>query len=210
MNDTTPEPITGAGPHPEEVDHQTPNTKNSPQPAEPNDVPIPRLSRIKRFLLSTFRWMGVALLGLLVGLVVMAYPVLHAQANLKTVEKERDQARFNLAMQTTLLDSLKIDQSRLVILRALSEVRAAKLALDGNDEINMPLFIDKATQVMKNVPDTLMRTQQTTVTKIQQKLTLAQEKAKSNIQVAKPDLDQLLSDLIENLRNLDALLNPNP
>ena len=79
----------------------------------------------------------------------------------------------------------------------------------SDDEINLPLFIDKAAQVMKAVPDTLMETQQATVTKIQQKLALAQEKAKSNLQVTKPELDGLLAELIENLRNLDALLNPN-
>jgi hypothetical protein len=82
--------------------------------------------------------------------------------------------------------------------------------MTSNDEINLPLFIDKAAQVMNAVPDFLMETQQTTVTKIQQKLALAQEKAKGDLRTAKPELDQLLTDLTENLRNLDALLNPNP
>jgi hypothetical protein len=152
----------------------------------------------------------VALAAFLVGIAVMAYPVLRAQASLKSAEKERDQAQFALAIQSKLLTGLQSDQARLIVLRALSEVRAAKLALTSDDEINLPLFIDKAAQVMKAVPDTLMETQQATVTRIQQKLALAQEKAKGNLQVTKPELDRLVVELIENLRNLDALLNPNP
>jgi hypothetical protein len=209
MTDTTPEQTDDAGQSAEEASPYPSNIKTQAKPSEPGYVPIPPPSRFKRVLRSTFRWISIALLGFLVGLAVMAYPVLHAQANLKAVEKERDQAQFTLTMQSKLLDGLQTDQARLVVVRALSEVRAAKLALDDNDEINLPLFLDKAAQVMKTIPTTLP-TQQTTVTKIQQKLASAQEKAKSSLPVAKPELDQQLSDLIENLRNLDALLNPNP
>jgi len=152
----------------------------------------------------------VALIAFLLGIAVMAYPLLRTQASLKNVEKERDQAKFTLTIQNKLLAGLQSDQARLIVLRAMSELRAAKLALASNDEINLPLFIDKAAQLMKAVPDTLMETQQATVTKIQQKLSLAQEKAKSNLKITKPELDVLLTESIENLRNLDALLNPNP
>lgn len=209
MNKTTPEPASDTGLSSEAVPYAS-GTQTEARPTEPAYVPIPPPSRFKRGLRSAIRWISVALLGFLVGIAVMAYPVLRAQASLKSAEKERDQAQFTLAVQSKLLTSLQTDQARLIVLRALSEVRAAKLALDGNDDVNLPLFIDKAAQMMKTVPDTLMQTQQSTMTKIQQKLASAQEKAKGNLQATKPDLDQLLADLIENLRNLDALLNPNP
>jgi hypothetical protein len=213
MNETTPEPIPEAGLLPEQAVPYTSELKTEAALPEPAYVPIPppsRFKRFKQFLGSILRWLSVALIGFMVGMALMAYPALRAQANLKNVEKERDQALFKLTMQGKLLAGLQTDQARLIVLRTLSEVRAAKLALDNNDDINLPLFLDKAAQVMKTVPDTLMETQQNTVTKIQQKLALAQEKSKSNLQVTKSDLDQLLIDLIENLRNLDTVLNPNP
>jgi cell division protein FtsL len=210
MNENEQEPLPESALPPAEA--VPPNTDERPetQSAIPAYVPIPPTSRFKRFLRSATRWVSVALVAFLVGIAVMAYPLLRAQANLKSVEKERDQANTKIAEQTTQLASMQDDQARLVVLRALSELRAAKLALSTDDEINVPLFIDKAAQAMKAVPDTLMETQQGTITKIQQKLALAQEKAKSNLKITKPELDQLLADSIENLRNLDELLNSNP
>jgi len=73
-------------------------------------VPIPPPSRFKRFLRSVTRWGSVALLGFLVGIAVMAYPLLQAQASLKSAEKERDQGKFTLAVQSKLLTSLQSDQ----------------------------------------------------------------------------------------------------
>ncbi len=210
MNETKPEPAPEVNLPQHEAAPSTTETKTEAKMVEPAYVPIPPPSRFKRLQRSATHWISVALLGFVVGLAIMAYPMLHAQASLKSVEKDRDQAKFTLTFQSKLLTSYQYDQARLIVLRALSEVRAAKLALATDDEINLPLFIDKAAQVMKTVPDTLMETQQATVTKIQQKLALAQEKSKGNLQVTKPDLDLLLTELIENLRNLDALLNPNP
>lgn len=217
MNDTTPEQapedeLTSeeAAPYASGVNSQAGPAEPAGQPVAAPTPPLSRLARFKRSLRATIRWISVALLGLLVGLAVMAYPVLHAEAALKTVEKERDQAQFTLTVQNKVLESLQVDQSRLVVLRTLSEVRAAKLALDNNDDVNLPLFLDKAVQVMNTIPPSLLKTQQSTVTKIQQKLASAQQQAKNNTQATQPDLDQQLSDLIENLRNLDALLNPTP
>jgi hypothetical protein len=210
MNEIEQEPAPEVVLPPAEAAPPTTEEKTKAQPVVPAYVPIPPPSRFKRFLRSVARWGSVALVAFLVGVAVMAYPLLRAQASLKSVEKERDQGKFTLAVQSKLLTSLQSDQARLIVLRALSELRAARLALSSDDEINLPLFIDKAAQVMKAAPDTLMETQQATVTKIQQKLALAQEKAKGNLQVTKPELDELLAESIENLRNLDALLNPNP
>jgi hypothetical protein len=204
MNETEQEPV------PEGVLPPAVDERADAQPITPTYVPIPPPSRFKRFLRSVTRWGSVALIAFLVGIAVMAYPLLRAQASQQSAEKERDQAKFTVAMQSKLLSGMQSDQARLIVLRALSELRAARLALTGDDEINLPLFIDKAAQVMKAVPDSLMETQQATVTKIQQKLALAQEKAKSNLKITKPELDQILAEAIENLRNLDALLNPNP
>jgi len=210
MNETEPKPTPEGVLPPEQAAPPTAGEDTEAKPGVPAYVPIPPPGRFKRFVSSAARWGSVALAAFLVGIAVMAYPVLRAQASLKSAEKERDQAQFALAIQSKLLTGLQSDQARLIVLRALSEVRAAKLALTSDDEINLPLFIDKAAQVMKAVPDTLMETQQATVTRIQQKLALAQEKAKGNLQVTKPELDRLVVELIENLRNLDALLNPNP
>jgi hypothetical protein len=210
MNEDEQESAPDAGISLQEAAPSPDMTQPEAQPVKTAYVPIPPPSRFKRFLRSATRWGSVALVAFLVGIAVMAYPVLRAQANLKNAEKERDQAQFTIAVQSKLLAGLQTDQARLIVLRALSEVRAARLAMTSNDEINLPLFIDKAAQVMNAVPDFLMETQQTTVTKIQQKLALAQEKAKGDLRTAKPELDQLLTDLTENLRNLDALLNPNP
>jgi hypothetical protein len=210
MNDIDQEPVPEEAVPPAEATPPASEEKIEAQPAAPAYVPIPPPSRFKRFLRSVARWGIVALVAFLAGIAIMAYPLLRAQDSLKNVEKERDQAKFTLTIQNKLLASLQSDQSRLIVLRALSELRAAKLALASDDEINLPLFIDKAAQVMKTAPDTLMETQQATVTKIQQKLALAQEKAKSNLKITKPELDTLLAEAIENLRNLDALLNPNP
>ena len=210
MNETEQEPTPEVNLPPQVEVPSSTEIKTEAKTVEPAYVPIPPASRFKRLLSSTTHWISIALVGFLVGIAVMAYPLLRAQASLKSTEKDRDQAKFTLALQSKLLTSLQSDQARLIVLRVLSEVRAAKLALDSDDEINLPLFIDKAAQVMKSVPDTLMETQQATVAKIQQKLALAQEKSKGNLQVTKSDLDQLLTELIENLRNLDALLNPNP
>jgi len=210
MNETEPKPTPEAVLPPEQAAPSTAGENTESRSGVPAYVPIPPPNRIKRFVSSAARWGSVSLAAFLVGIVVMAYPLLRAQASLKNTEKERDQAQFALAIQSKLLTGLQSDQARLIVLRALSEVRAAKLALTSDDEINLPLFIDKAAQVMKAVPDTLMETQQATVTRIQQKLALAQEKAKGNLRVTKPELDRLVIELIENLRNLDALLNPNP
>jgi len=210
MNETEPKPTPEGVLPPEQAAPPTAGEDTEAKPGVPAYVPIPPPGRFKRFVSSAARWGSVALAAFLVGIAVMAYPVLRAQASLKSAEKERDQAQFALAIQSKLLTGLQSDQARLIVLRALSEVRAAKLALTSDDEINLPLFIDKAAQVMKAVPDTLMETQQATVTRIQQKLALAQEKAKGNLRVTKPELDRLVIELIENLRNLDALLNPNP
>jgi len=210
MNEIEQEPVPEVVLPPAEAAPPIPEEKTEVQPAAPAYVPIPPPSRFKRFLRSVTRWGSVALVAFLVGIAVMAYPLLRAQSSLKNVEKERDQAQSKVALQSKLLTGLQSDQARLIVLRALSELRAAKLALSSDDEINLPLFIDKAAQVMKAAPDTLMETQQATVTKIQQKLALAQEKAKGNLRITKPELDQLLEESIENLRNLDALLNPNP
>jgi len=211
MNDNTEqEPVPEVITPPEEAAPPAVEVKPEAEPAVPAYVPIPPPSRFKRFVRSAFRWVIVALVAFLMGIALMAYPLQRAQANLKNVEKARDQAEGKVALQTKILAGLESDQARLIVLRALSELRAARLALTTDDEINVPLFIDKAAQVMKTVPDTLMETQQATVTKIQQKIALAQEKAKSNLKITRPELDQLLAEAIENLRNLDALLNPNP
>ena len=210
MNDTDQEPVPEVVMPPAEAEPAAEEVKAEAGPTPPTYVPVPPPSRFRRFVRSAFRWVILALIAFLVGIAVMAYPLLRAQANLKNVEKERDQVGFTNTVLNMQLTGLQSDQERLIVLRALSELRAARLALTTDDEINVPLFIDKAAQVMKTVPDTLMETQQATVTKIQQKLALAQEKAKSNLKITKPELDQLLAEAIENLRNLDALLNPNP
>lgn len=210
MNDTDQEPVPEVVLPPAEAEPPAREEKIEPPPAVPAYVPVPPPSRFRRFVRALTRWGSVALVAFLVGIAVMAYPLLRAQASLKTAQDERDQANFKLAVQSKLLANLQSDQGRLIVLRALSELRAARLALNSDDEINLPLFIDKAAQVMKAAPDTLMETQQATVTKIQQKLALAQEKAKGNLRITKPELDKLLDEAIENLRNLDALLNPNP
>jgi hypothetical protein len=187
-----------------------PDDKAEEQPGLPTYVPVPPPSRFKRSVRSATRWFMVVLIAFLAGIALMAYPLLQAQTSLKSAVKERDQVKFALTLQNKLLASLQHDQSRLIVLRALSELRAAKLALSNNDDVNLPLFLDKAAQVMKTAPDSLMETQQATVVKIQQKLALAQEKSKSNLTVTKSELNQLLDEAIENLRNLDAVLNPNP
>jgi hypothetical protein len=210
MNETEQESVPDGVLPPAQAVSSTAGNKNDAQPDLPAYVPVPQPSRFKRSVRSVTRWVSVALVAFLVGIAVMAYPLLRAQASLNSVNKERDQAQSKFDLQSKLLSSLQGDQGRLLVLRALSELRAARLALNSDDEINLPLFIDKAAQVMKAVPDTLMETQQATVTKIQQKLALAQEKAKGNLRITKPELDQLLAESIENLRNLDALLNPNP
>ncbi len=211
MNENEQEPLPEAGIPPEEAVplHETSKEETTPV-AAPAYVPIPPPSRFKRFLRSATRWGIVVLTAFLIGIIVMAYPLLRAQAALKNAQQERDQLKLALSVQNKLIANLQTDQARLVVLRALSELRAARIALSSNDEVNLPLFIDKAAQVMKAVPVTLLETQQATVTKIQQKLAQAQEQAKSNLQVTKSTLDPLLADTIENLRNLDAVLNPNP
>ena len=210
MNETEQEPVPEDVLSPEEAAPATESERTEAQPVAPGYIPIPPPSRFKRFLQNVTRWGIVALAAFLVGIAVMAYPLLRTQASLKNVETERDQAKLAFSMQSKLLTNVQNDQARLIVLRALSELRAARLALISNDDVNVPLFIDKAAQVMKAVPATLMETEQATVTKIQQKLALAQEKANSDLRITKPDLDQMLADAIENLRNLDALLNPNP
>lgn len=210
MNETVPEPTPEVGLIPGEAAASTETTITEAKPVDTIHVPARHPGRFKRFLRSATRWLLVVLLAFLVGIAVMAVPYFRARADLKDAEKERDQVTLAMTVQGKLLSSQQSDRERLIVLRTLSEVRAARLSLVSGDDINLPLFIDKAAQTMKAVPDSLMESQQATVMKIQQKLLMAQEKAKSNLLVTKPELDLILVELIENLRNLDALLNPNP
>jgi len=53
------------------------------------------------------------------------------------LEKRRERTRsgkFTLAVQSKLLTSLQSDQARLIVLRALSELRAARLALSSDEK----------------------------------------------------------------------------
>lgn len=210
MNDTQQEPL------PENnlsTEHPTPaaeEEKSEGQLPSSAYVPIPSPSRFKRFVQNVTRWGIVVLAAFLIGVAAMAYPLLRAQANLRTVQKERDQANQTIASQNQQLSALQTDQARLTVLQALSELRAARLALASNDDVDVPLYVDKAAQVMKAAPASLLENEQATVTKIQQKIALAQEQANGDLRINKPNLDQMLSDTIENLRNLDSLLNPNP
>lgn len=210
MNETVLEPTPEVILPPGEAAASTDKEKSEAKPVGTTYVPVPPPNRFKRFMRSATRWVIVVLLAFLIGIAVMAIPYFRTLANLKDAEKERDQFKFALNMQGKMLISQQSDRERLIVLRTLSEVQAASLALISGDEINLPLFIDKAAQTMKAVPDTLMESQQATVTKIQQKLLIAQEKAKSDLLETKPELDLLLVELKENLRNLDGLLNPYP
>ncbi len=210
MNETEQEPTPEEVPPSAEETPTVEEIKTEAQPVQPAYVPIPPPSRFKRFFQNATRWAVVILAAFLVGIAVMGYPLLRAQAHLRTVEKERDQANQTIATQNKELATLQNDEARLTVLQALSELRAARLALTSNDDVNVPLFVDKAAQVMKAAPASLLESEQATVTKIQQKIALAQEQANGDLRINRPTLDPMLADTIENLRNLDSLLMQAP
>jgi uncharacterized membrane protein YdfJ with MMPL/SSD domain len=191
-------------------------------------IPIPSESRFRRFTRRLVRWTIAMLIAFLIGLVVMAIPLYNTQKSLKQAKNDLETAKTTAANdlkaankaaadckqtvgdQKDRITSLETDSVRISVLQALSEVRAAKLALINNDDVNVLIFLNKASLALKELPESFVKSQEAIITKITQKLTQAQDKAKGDLKLTKTDLDKLLTDLIENLRNLEALLIPSP
>lgn len=183
-------------------------TSVTAEPSRPSTayVPIPPPNRFQRFLRRLGTWLVIVAIAFLAGLLVSGIPLYNTRKELKNTQGELNTAKQVIDAQKILLEKSSADNARISVLEALSNVRAARLALVSNDEVNVPLFLEKAAQALKGTPATLIKSQETTFNRIRLKMVQAQDKAKANLQTNKADLDKLLGELIENLRNLDEVV----
>jgi hypothetical protein len=168
-------------------------------------------TRLQKSMRGALRWVLVVLLAFGLGAVLIAL------ALYIPTRQELDKANATITGQTDQITTLQLGNKTLqknldsatldmYVLRALSGVRGASLAVAADDYAGARLSLIQASEALDALSGLLGTEQKDVLTAMQQSAAQALTEVKTNLTSAQPELDQLTKNLVQ----LEDNLFPNP
>ena len=164
------------------------------------------------------RWVLVVLLAFGLGVLLIAFAlyvptrqkldkanadVEHANA---TITGKTDQITTLQTGNETLQENLDFATLHIYVLKALSSVRGARLAVTADDYAGVHLYSTQTSEALDTLSSLLRTDQKDVLTAMQQSAAQALTEVKIDLKSAQPELDQLTKNLVQ----LEDNLFPNP
>jgi len=175
-------------------------------------------TRLQKSMRGALRWALVALLALGVGALVIVFalyiPTRHkldkANADLEnakaTITSKTDQITTLQTGNETLQKNLDSATLHMYVLKALSGVRGASLAVAADDYAGARLYLIQASEALDTLSDLLGSDQKDVLAAMQQSAAQAMTDVKADLKSAQPELDQLTKNMVQ----LEDNLFPSP
>jgi hypothetical protein len=175
-------------------------------------------TRPQKSMRGTLRWLLVALLAFGLGALLIAFAFyIPTRQELSKVNADLGHTNATIASQTDQITTLQtsnetlqknLDSAKLhsYVLKALSGVRGASLAVAADDYAGARLSLIQASEALDTLSGLLGTDQKDVLTAMQQSAAQALTKVKTNLTSAQPELDQLTKNLVQ----LENNLFPNP
>jgi peptidoglycan hydrolase CwlO-like protein len=175
-------------------------------------------ARLHKSMRSALSWVLVALLAFGLGALLIALVLyLPARQKLNKANADLEQTNATITANTEQITTLQADSETLqknldsatlhmYVLRALSGVRGASLAVAADDYAGARLSLTQASEALDMLSGLLGADQKDVLTAMQQSAAQALTKVKTNLTSAQPELDQLTKNLVQ----LENNLFPNP
>jgi hypothetical protein len=175
-------------------------------------------TRLQKIIHDGRPWVLVALLSLGLGAMIIALtlyaPALQkldkASANLEiantTITDITDQIETLQANNESLQTDLDTTTLHMVVLKALSGVRGASLAVAADDYAGARLSLIQASEALDTLSGLLGTDQKDVLAAMQQSAAQTLTEVKANLKSAQPALDQLTKNMVQ----LEKNLFPNP
>jgi hypothetical protein len=161
----------------------------------------------KRSILGVLRWVLVALiafgLGALLIAIVLFFPT---RQKLDKASTDLEHASATIMADATLQKNLDSATLHMYLLKALSGVRGASLAVSADDYAGARLSLIQASAALDALPGFLGTDQKDVLTAMQKSAALALTEIQTQLKSAQPELDQLTKNLVK----LEDNLFPNP
>jgi TolA-binding protein len=179
----------------------------TPQPEE-TTTPLPE-SRTRRVLRNIIRWTISLLIAFGLGALVVYFAYLvPTQRSLDKNTAELDLLTQQVDTLTDKLEQMTQDNQELegelinkqvnvILLRAISNVRAANLAVSNDDYAGALLSMRDAAQALESLDESIGEDQGEVITALQDSLSEIEDMIKSDPEAAKMNLDRLITNLIK-------------
>lgn len=200
-----------------ETNEKIPQSEQLPEekPEDLEDITAPKAkpeTRFQRFLRQALRWLVGFLivfgLGVLASVFLLYQPTRQELTNLTG---QLDQANQQISQLKNEINGLKpleaknkdlqnqLDQANLhiVIISALSDVNAARLALANDDQAGAKLHLTNTPKTLTDLASLVGSNQSEKIKSMQDRLQLAVSEISSNKFAAKSDLGVLAEDLVQ-------------
>jgi len=175
-------------------------------------------TRLQKSMRGALRWVLVALLAFGLGALLIVFALYiptrqkleKANADLEhvnaTITGKTDQITTLQTGNETLQKNLDSATLHMYVLKALSGVRGASLAVAADDYAGARLSLIQASEAMDTLSGLLGTGQKDVLTAMQQSAAQALTEVKTDLKSAQPELDQLTKNLVQ----LENNLFPNP
>jgi hypothetical protein len=164
-------------------------------------------TRLQKSIRGTMRWVLVMLLAFGLGALLIAFALyLPARLKLDKANADLEAANATITANETLQKNLDSATLHMYVLKALSGVRGASLAVAADDYAGARLSLIQTSEALDALSGPLGTDQKDVLTAMQQSAAQALTKVKTDLKSAQPELDQLTKNLVQ----LEANLFPNP
>lgn len=175
-------------------------------------------TRLQKSMRGALRWVLVVLLAFGLGALLIAFALYvptrqkldKANADLEhanaTITGKTDQITTLQTGNETLQENLDSATLHMYVLKALSGVRGASLAVAADDYAGARLSLIQASEALDTLSGLLGTDQKDVLTAMQQSAAQALTEVKTDLKSAQPELDQLMKNLVQ----LEDNLFPNP
>ena len=175
-------------------------------------------TRPQKSMPGALRWVLVALLAFGLGALLIAFTLyVPTRQKLDKANVDLEHANATITSNTDQITTLqtgnqtlqkKLDSATLnmTVLKALSDVRGASLAVAADDYAGARLSLIQATEALDALSGRLGTEQKDVFTAMQQSAAQAFTEVKTDLKSAQPELDQLTKNLVQ----LEDNLFPNP
>jgi peptidoglycan hydrolase CwlO-like protein len=175
-------------------------------------------TRLHKTVRSALRWVVVALLAFGLGVLIIIFALyVPTRQKLDKANADLEHANASITDKTDQITTLQTDNQALqknldsvtlhmVILKALSGVRGASLAVTDDDYAGARLSLIQASAALDTLSGLLGADQKDVLTAMQQSAAQALTEVKTDLKSAQPELDQLTKNLVL----LEDNLFPNP
>jgi hypothetical protein len=164
-------------------------------------------TRLQKSMRGALRWVLVALLAFGLGALLITFALyVPTQQKLDKANADLEQANATITANETLQKNLDSATLHMYVLKALSGVRGASLAVAADDYAGARLSLIQASEALDALSGPLGTDQKDVLTAMQQSAAQALTEVKTNLKSAQPELDQLTKNLVQ----LENNLFPNP